>query len=240
MRRREPDFGHDGWKARDDLFSAEQNAVVVRDAEQYYQQMYAGGESTWNLRDGHMAQTLRSLVDHLTALSGRPAKVVVWEHNSHVGDARATPMGARGQVTVGQLVRERVGADAFLVGLTPDEGEVTAAPDWGRPTHRWRVRPALRGSHEELLHDVALPRYWLDTADPDVRKVLGEMRLERAIGVVYRPVHERQSHYFLAHLADQFNAVIHLDRTRALRPLEREATWLHGEPDPPETFPSGF
>ena len=226
-----------GLAAADEQFFAEQNAVVVRNAEEYYQQMYAGGESSWNLRDRHMASTLDSVVEHLGRVGG-PAKVVVWEHNSHVGDARATTRGERGQLTVGQLARETYGDDAVLVGLAAYEGEVTAAADWGRPAHRWRVRPALAGSHEEVLHAVGLPRFWVSTADPAVRDVLAVPRLERAIGVVYRPRHERQAHYVLTQMADRYDAVIHLDRTAALEPLERDVAWDAGEP--PETYPSGL
>ena len=228
--------GRDGL-AEDEHFFAVQNAVVVRDAEEYYQQMFAGSESSWNLRDRHMAATLEAVLAHLKRI-GAPGKVVVWAHNSHVGDARATTKSARGQFTVGQLAREALGDEAFLVGLTTYDGEVTAAADWGRPAHRWRVRPALAGSHEEVLHAVGEPRFWVSCADPPAREVLGVSRLERAIGVVYRPRHERQSHYVLTELADRYDAVVHLDRTAALEPLERDTAWDDGEP--PETYPSGL
>ena len=238
LRRRASTYvGEQGLAAEDEQFFAEQNAVVVRNAEEYYQQMYAGGESSWNLRDRHMASTLEAVVEHLESV-GAPAKVVVWEHNSHVGDARATTRGARGQLTVGQLARETFGDDAVLVGLTTYDGEVTAAPDWRRPAHRWRVRPALAGSHEEVLHAVGLPRFWVSTAERAVRDVLLVPRLERAIGVVYRPMHERQAHYVLTHMAERYDAVVHLDRTAALEPLDRTAAWDEGEP--PETYPSGL
>jgi erythromycin esterase-like protein len=226
----------DGWVAEDELFFAEQNALVVRDAEEYYHQMYRAEVSSWNLRDRHMAATLDALVEHLDRRLGR-TKVVVWEHNSHVGDARATAMGARGELNVGQLARQRYGNECLLVGLTTYDGRVTAASDWGNPPERKRVRPALPGSYEELLHTVAIPAYWVATADPALGATLREPRLERAIGVIYRPETERQSHYFEARLADQFDAVIHFDRTRALEPLEPTALWDKGEP--PETFPTG-
>ncbi len=226
----------DGWVAEDELFFAEQNALVVRDAEEYYQQMYRAEVSSWNLRDRHMAGTLDALAAHLDQRLGR-AKIVVWEHNSHVGDARETEMGARGELNVGQLARQRYAGDCLLVGLTTHDGRVTAATDWGDPPERKHVRPALQGSHEALLHEVAMPQFWLDTADPRVHDTLRVARLERAIGVIYRPDTERQSHYFDARLGDQFDAVIHLDRTRALEPLERTSTWDRGEP--PETFPTG-
>jgi erythromycin esterase-like protein len=239
LQQRAPEYAaRDGWVAEDEFFAAEQNAVVVRDAEEYYQQMYAAGESSWNLRDTHMADTLDALVAHLGRRAPRPPKIAVWEHNSHVGDARATTRSARGHLTLGQLVRQRHATEAFLIGMTTYDGQVTAAPDWGRPAHRWNVRPALAGSHEEYLHAVGVPRFWLATAEPRACDALSELRLERAIGVVYRPRHERQSHYYLARLAEQYDAVLHLDRTQALEPLERTVAWQEGEP--PETYPSGL
>ena len=226
----------DGWIAEDELFFAEQNALVVRDAEEYYQQMYRAEVSSWNLRDRHMAGTLDSLVEHLDRRLGR-AKVVVWEHNSHVGDARATAMGARGELNVGQLARQRHGNECILIGFSTHHGHVTAASDWGAPAERKHVRRALPGSHESVLHDVSTRDFWLDTSDPAVRGELCVPRLELAIGVIYRPETERQSHYFEARLGEQFDAMIHLDRTSALEPLERTAIWDRGEP--PETYPTG-
>lgn len=239
LQQRAADYAaRDGWVAADELFAAEQNAVVVRDAEEYYQAMYRSGESSWNLRDLHMADTLDALLDHLGGASPRPARIAVWEHNSHVGDARATTRAARGHLTVGQLVRQRHGRDCLLVGMTTYSGTVTAAPDWGRPAYRWTVHPALRGSHEEVLHAAGTDRFWVPTASPQAREALAPMRLARAIGVVYRPAHERQSHYVLSRLADQYDAVVHLDHTEALTPLERTTAWDAGEP--PETYPSGL
>jgi len=236
-RRSDAYLRRDGWVAEDELFFAEQNACVVRDAEEYYQQMYRAEVSSWNLRDRHMAGTLDALVEHLDRRLGR-TRVVVWEHNSHVGDARATAMGDRGELNVGQLARQRYGHDCVLVGFSTYDGRVTAASDWGDPPERKHVRPALVGSYEALFHEVAQRRFWLATADPAVRDALEPPRLERAIGVIYRPQTERQSHYFEARLADQFDVVIHLDRTRALEPLDRTALWDRGEP--PETFPTGI
>lgn len=235
-RKAEAYLRRDGWIAEDEYFFAEQNARVVRDAEEYYQQMYRGDVSSWNLRDRHMAGTLDALVEHLDR-QGPRAKVVVWEHNSHVGDARATGMGARGDLNVGQLARQRYGDESVLVGFTTFDGTVTAAADWGEPAQRMRVRPALVGSHEAFLHEASIPNYWLDTAAPGLHDALMAPRLERAIGVIYRPHTERGSHYFDALLAAQFDAVIHLDRTRALEALERSGLWDRGEP--PETYPSG-
>jgi erythromycin esterase-like protein len=236
-RRSEAYLRRDGWVAEDELFFAEQNAVLVRDAEEYYQQMYRGEVSSWNLRDRHMANTLDALLTHLGEQLG-DARIVVWEHNSHVGDARATTMGARGELNVGQLARQRYRDDALLVGFTTFEGRVTAASEWGGAAERKRVRPARPDSHEALLHDVDVPAFWLATDDRAARDVLAHARLERAIGVVYRPETELESHYFGADLAAQFDAVIHVDRTRALEPLERTSEWDRGEP--PETYPSGL
>jgi erythromycin esterase-like protein len=226
----------DGWVAEDELFFAEQNARVVRDAEEYYQQMYRADVSSWNLRDRHMAGTLDALVGHLEPQLGR-AKVVVWEHNSHVGDARATEMAARGELNVGQLARQRYGDDCLLVGFTTNDGTVTAATDWGGEAERKRVRPALPHSYEALLHGTGRYCFWVDTRDATAREAFRAPRLERAIGVIYRPETERRSHYFDARLGDQFDAVIHLDHTRALEPLERTSLWDRGEP--PDTYPTG-
>jgi erythromycin esterase-like protein len=227
----------DGWVAEDELFFAEQNARVVRDAEEYYQQMYRAEVSSWNLRDRHMAATLDALLEHLDRRHPR-TKVVVWEHNSHVGDARATDMGRQGELNVGQLARQRYGRNCALVGFTTYGGQVTAATNWGEPPHRRRVRPALEGSYEALLHRVGPESYWFATDATETRELFGEPRLERAIGVIYRPETERQSHYLRARICDQFDAVIHVDRTRAVEPLERNARWDRGEP--PETYPTGL
>ncbi len=235
-RRSDAYLRRDGWIAEDELFFAEQNALVVRDAEEYYQQMYRAEVSSWNLRDRHMAATLDALVEHLDRQHPH-TKVVVWEHNSHVGDARATSMGARGELNVGQLTRQRHGNDSVLVGFSTFDGRVTAASNWGDAPERKRVRPALPESHEALFHEVDAPGFWVSTSDEPVSDTLCVPRLERAIGVIYRPRTERQSHYFEARLAEQFDAVIHLDRTRALEPLERTALWDRGEP--PATFPTG-
>jgi erythromycin esterase-like protein len=236
-RRADAYLRRDGWIADDEFFFAEQNARLVRDAEEYYQQMYRAEVSSWNLRDRHMAGTLDALVEHLDHQVPR-AKIVVWEHNSHVGDARATDMGARGELNVGQLARQLYGRECVLVGFTTFDGTVTAATDWGGEAERKRVRSASADSHEAFLHRSGVKRFWLDTAEPAVHDVLVTPRLERAIGVIYRPQTERQSHYFGARLAEQFDAVIHLDHTRALEPLERTSLWDTGEP--PETFPSGI
>ena len=227
----------DGHLGPDEFFAAEQNARLVKNAEQYYRSMFRGRVSSWNLRDRHMAETLEALVHHLER-HGRRAKLAVWAHNSHLGDARATEMGRGGELNVGQLVRERFHGDCVLVGFTTHHGTVTAASDWDAPAQRKRVRSALRDSYEALLHDVEIPRFLLTLRGSPIADALRTPRLERAIGVIYRPESERQSHYFHACLADQFDAVIHLDETRALEPLEMSALWTTGEP--PETYPTGM
>jgi erythromycin esterase-like protein len=160
---------------------------------------------------------------------------VVWAHNSHVGDARATEMGKRGELNIGQLARERYGRDAVLVGFTTNHGTVTAASDWGAPAERKFVRQALLGSYETLFHAAQVERFLLTWQDKKLAEGLRSPRLERAIGVIYRPETERMSHYFFARLPDQFDAVLHFDDTRAVEPLERTAEWEAGEV--PETFP---
>ena len=227
----------DGRIAEDDYFFAEQNARLVKSAEEYYRTMYRGEESSWNFRDRHMVDTLEELVDYL-GKRDRDAKVVIWAHNSHLGDARATDMSRRGEWNVGQLVRQQYGQEAFLVGFTTYDGTVTAASDWGAPAERKSVRPALPGSYEALFHDVAIARFLLLLRDGNLRAGLRERRLERAIGVIYRPETERASHFFHASLPDQFDAVLHFDRTRAVEPLERSSEWEAGEVA--ETFPSGI
>jgi erythromycin esterase-like protein len=228
----------DGRIAEDELFSAEQNARVVKDAEEYYRTMFHGRVSSWNLRDQHMAETLQALVAHLDAQIGS-AKVVVWEHNSHVGDARATSVSEQGEYNVGQLVRERNSGDTVLVGLTTYTGTVTAASDWGGPHERKRVRPALPESYEALFHGIGLPQFLLPLRNGGrVNQELRGPRLERAIGVIYLPQTERISHYFLARLPEQFDAIVHFDETHAVEPLVRTEQWERGEV--PETFPSAL
>ncbi len=222
--------------ARDEFFFAEQNARLVKNAEEYYRTMFRGGTRSWNLRDGHMAGSIEALRNNLSEWDG-PARLVVWAHNSHIGDARATQMGQRGEINVGQLMRERFPGKTCLVGYTTSHGTVTAASDWGEPVELKRVRPALPGSYEDLFHELSLPRFFLPLRDEPVRHLLLKPRLERAIGVIYRPETERQSHYFDASLSSQFDAVVHFDHTSAVRPLEIGPRWTL--PEVPETFPTG-
>ena len=228
----------DGRLASDDFFFAEQNARLVTNAERYYRAMFAGRAHSWNLRDRHMADTLAALDRHL-GRRGRPARIVVWAHNSHLGDARATEMSASGELNVGQLARQAYGREAVSAGFTTWAGTVTAASDWDLPAERKRVRPALAGSHEALFHETGRANFLLALRDDEaLAAALAEPLLQRAIGVVYRPETERTSHYFHAHLPRQFDAVLHYDVTRAVEPLERTGTWDRDEP--PETFPSAL
>ena len=225
----------DGHIAADEYFVAEQNARVIRDAEAYYRAMYRGGAESWNLRDKHMMTTLEELLAY-AGKTGRPRRAVVWAHNSHLGDARATALAASGELNLGQLVRQQYGETACLIGMTTHAGEVTAARAWDAPAELRLVQPSLRGSYERAFHDTGIPLFMLRLAAPGLRRVLATPRLERAIGVIYKPESERASHYFEATLPDQFDLVVHVDQTRALEPLEK---WARHEADLPETYPTG-
>jgi erythromycin esterase-like protein/orotate phosphoribosyltransferase len=226
----------DGLVAEDELFYAQQNARTVQAAEQYYRELFTGRVSSWNLRDRHMASTLEALASHLTWQRGSPAKIVGWAHNSHVGDARATETGTTGEVTIGQLVRERHPDGCRLIGFTTYTGTVTAAGEWEGEAERKLVPPGLADSVEELLHEVGEKEFLLRfDAAPRAADTLRSARLQRAIGVVYRPETERESHYFRARAADQFDALIHIDETRATEPLELAVPEHEGEM--PETYP---
>lgn len=226
----------DGQAARDEQFFAERNASVILNAERYYRTMFTGRVNSWNLRDSHMVDTLFALRRHLRS-GGREGRIVVWAHNSHLGDARATQMGERGEWNVGQLLREQAGAsNVLLVGFTTYTGHVTAAQDWDAPAeHRW-VRPAHPDSVEHLFYRTGLDRFYL-AMQPDISEVLRPALLERAIGVIYRPETEMASHYFQASVGDQFDALFHLDETSALEPLDIPSQWQVREM--PDTFPFG-
>jgi erythromycin esterase-like protein/predicted phosphoribosyltransferase len=228
----------DGLLAEDELFYAEQNAQVVRNAERYYRAMFGGRVTSWNLRDQHMAHTLQALLDHMDRhQDSTPARIVVWAHNSHVGDARATEVSADGQITLGQLARERYGDDCRLIGFSTYTGTVTAASEWGGGSERKSVRPALPGSVEELFHETGIPALAV-LSESAARPALDVVRLGRAIGVIYLPATERQSHYYHVRPADQYDALIHIENTHAVEPLEPTSQWTAGET--PETYPSGL
>lgn len=235
LRRRAAELAmRDGREALDEFFSAEQNARLALRAEMYYRAMFHGRASSWNLRDTHMMETLDALANHLEGMD-EPAKIVVWAHNSHLGDARATSMGEQGEINLGQLTRERHPGETILIGQSTNRGWVTAASDWNMPSERKRVRPGLPDSYEALFHQVDMPGFGIFPDRREVAPILSEPRLQRAIGVIYRPETERWSHYFHTRLPDQFDVMIHLDETSALRPLETNPGWERGEF--PETYP---
>jgi erythromycin esterase-like protein len=203
----------DGW------FHVMQTAHVIKDAEAYYRAMFGGRSMSWNLRDTHMADTLDLLADHL-GTKDQPAGLVVWAHNAHVGDARATAMADSGEVTLGQLMRQRHPGEVALVGMTTYTGSVRCAHDWDDAAIAEPLLPSLPGSWEELFHQVGAQRFYVTAAA--LRRNVGERedRLHRTIGVVYRPEADRERHYYHARLADEFDLVIHVDTTHAVRPLE--------------------
>lgn len=208
------DLEHDG-EAR---FSAVQNARIVRAAEQYYRIMYRGSRESWNLRDRHMFETLQ----HLLEQRGPEAKAVVWTHNSHIGDASATSMGWQGEFNIGELCRAAHGKNAVLIGFGTDRGTVAAAADWDEPVEIKTVLPARADSYEHLFHKTGTARSlfdWRHARDGELGELLARPRLERAIGVVYRPDTELMSHYFQAVLAEQFDAYVWFEETRAVTPF---------------------
>jgi erythromycin esterase-like protein len=225
--------------AEEEYFNALQNARVVKNADLYYRKMYRAETSTWNVRERHMAESLEELFAHLNRHGAR-AKVVVWGHNAHLGDARATEQREEREVNVGQIVRQRHGRNAVLIGFTTHQGSVTAASDWDAPPEYKELRPALTDSYESLFHQAQLPRFLLACNRDDFAQALGHPRLERSIGVIYYseiPERERASHYFTTDLSKQFDAVLHFDQTRAVEPLHEVVEKGHFEV--PETYPFG-
>lgn len=217
----------------DRFLDAIQNARLVADAEEYYRTMYYGSHSAWNLRDSHMFETLESLLKHY----GDGSKAVVWAHNSHVGDSDATDMSRRGEFNIGRLCRARFGKELYTIGFGTDRGTVAAAPNWDAPMEIKRVRPSLEGSFERVCHQTGIPGFLLpfQKAQGRLLEALSERFLERAIGVIYRPETERQSHYFRACLPEQFDEYVWLDETRAITPF---ATGVL--PGVPDTYPFGL
>jgi protein-L-isoaspartate(D-aspartate) O-methyltransferase len=216
------------------FFDAAQNARLVANAERYYRRMYYGSVESWNLRDTHMFETLESLL----AFHGPERRIVAWEHNSHIGDAAATELGRIGELNVGQLCRQAFGSDAYLVGFGTDHGTVAAASVWEGPVERMAVRPAHPASYEWICHESEVPAFLLPLRHPAreaVREELAGPRLERAIGVVYRPETELQSHYFEAELPGQFDEYCWFDETAAVSPLAAAPP----SEEPPDTYPFG-
>jgi erythromycin esterase-like protein len=226
-------------KTSDEFFSIHQNSRLVKNAENYYRHMYSGEVSSWNLRDIHMTQTIREIDQYLSHQLQRPAKIIVWAHNSHIGDAMATEQAQRGELNVGQLMRDQYPAQVYLLGFTTHHGYVTAASEWGGIAERKRVNPALPNSYESIFHDTGLEQFMLITRGrEELHRTLPTNYLERAIGVIYLPHSERISHYFQSNIVRQFDAVIHIDETHAVTPLEKLGVF-HLD-DAPETYPSGF
>lgn len=214
-------FHEEGISDADALFYATQNARVVKNAEHYYRGMFESHEMTWNIRDQHMAETLQNLISHLETKLNTPAKIIVWAHNSHVGDARATEMAERKEINLGQLVREQFGATSFHLGFSTHYGTVTAADDWGFDPKTKEIVEGLTGSYEAIFHALKYKNFLLDLhLGEHIKHLLQLPRLQRAIGVIYRPETERQSHYFFTRLPHQFDSIIHIDTTKALIPLD--------------------
>jgi erythromycin esterase-like protein len=208
----------------DELFYAQQNARVVKNAEEYYRQLFSPFHNTWNLRDTHMADTIDALRNHLRAC-GRSDKIVIWAHNSHIGDDRASEMKRQQQINLGQLLRERHPGETFHLGFTTFTGSVQAADEWDEPSQIKEIIPALEESWEAILHRVSIDHgpkgFFLDLQDADVRQALQGERLERAIGVIYNQYSERLSHYFRSSLPARYDAIIHFDRTMEVEPIDR-------------------
>lgn len=231
--RRQVDLANQSSHDSDEFFYAARNAELVINAESYYRNLFSPLVNTWNVRDRHMADTVDALLEHLQSQAqsqGRPAKIIIWAHNSHIGDDRATEMGWQGQWNIGQLLRERHPGDTFHLGFTTFEGTVTAATQWDHPPELKTVLPALPDSFEALFHRVLVPNFYLDLSSPEISGPLSEPRLERAIGVIYSPDTERISHYFQARLSEQFDAVMHFDDTREVSALDRLAQVEVSEP----------
>lgn len=226
----------------DSFFDAERNTAVVRDAERYYRVMYYGSRESWNLRDRHMFDTLQAVLSH----RGETSRAVVWAHNSHVGDAGATEMGTRGEINIGQLARRSFGDAAYLIGFGTDHGVVAAASNWDEPMEEMTVRPSHPDSYERLCHQSDVRAFLLPLRSPKDRLIRSELmtpRLERAIGVIYRPETEMLSHYFQASLPAQFDEYVWFDRTQAVRPIENpeiKTPETAGVAAAAETYPFGL
>jgi erythromycin esterase len=230
LRRRAPEYREDGREA---FFDAEQNALVARSAELYYRTMMRGGPTSWNVRDTHMVETLERLLDH----HGPDARAIVWEHNTHIGDARATSMATAGMVNVGQLAREQWGDDdVVLVGFSSHRGSVIAGEEWGAPMRRVPVPAAREGSWDDLLHRSAPEDGLLLLEELADAPGMDEPRGHRAIGVVYTPERESYGNYVPTLLGHRYDALLHVEESRALEPLPVRA---EEEPDAPDTYPFG-
>ena len=228
-----------GFAAGEDYFCAERNAKAVLDAEHYYREIFKSRISSWNLRDKHMVETLYAVQEHLTHWRDEHAKIIVWAHNSHIGDARATEMGQNGEWNIGSLVREAHGSEAALIGFSTYYGTVTAASAWDGEAERKLVLPAIQESYEHIFHETGISDFLLILRDNEkLTPYFNLSRLQRAIGVLYLPQSERMSHYYFSKLSQQFDAIIHIDHSHALQPLETTGLWR--ETEMLETYPTGL
>ena len=220
------------------FFSALQNARSVKSAEAYYRSMFESPAASWNLRDKHMFEAFMALVDYSNSALLKPAKVVIWAHNSHIGNATATEMAERGELNIGQLVKQKYGEQAFLLGFTTYTGTVVAADEWGGPAKIKQITPALNNSWENLFHNIPTEQFSL-FFNEKVKNIFESIppKLQRAIGVIYKPETERYSHYFYSLLSSQFDGVIHIDTTSALRPID---TLSQKVEEAPETYPTSL
>jgi erythromycin esterase-like protein len=229
----------DGALAGEEYFSAEHNAELVHSAEQYYRALYRGRPNTWNMRDRHMFKTLEKLSAHLEQKLDRPARIAVWAHNSHLGNAAATDMSNRGEINIGQLTAEKYEKESLRIGFSSSRGTVTAASDWDGLAETKVINEPMSGSYEQLFSRLKERHFFIDLREKnEATRHLEHERLQRAIGVVYRPDTERLSHYFYANLPRQFDFMIHIDDTTALEPLSTIIQPQAKELD--ETYPYGL
>jgi erythromycin esterase len=231
LRSKGPDYAEEGREA---FFNAEQNALVARNAERYYRAMIRGGSQSWNVRDTHMIETLERLLQH----HGPASKAIVWEHNTHVGDARATDMARVGMVNVGSLARERWGGDVVIAGFSSHRGSVIAGSEWGAPMQRMRVPEAREGSWEHVFHEAGAHDRLVMMDEIDDVPASHDPRGHRAIGVVYHPEREAMGNYVPSVLPFRYDAMLYIDHSHALRPLKMPGHMP--EHEPPETFPTGM
>ncbi len=221
--------------SQDDSFYLMQNAKVVKNSEIYYRSLYINEVNNWNLRDSHMMETLEEIIKYYNKKGIKKPKIIVWAHNSHIGNSAFTQMSLQEEFNIGQLVKEKFNNNSFSLGFTTYNGTVSAASNWDNPVERKIIRNALPESYEFLFHQIGIANFLLILNE---KNLIPKNLLERAIGVVYMPQTERMSHYFYADLENQFDAVIHCDKTTALEPLEKTSKWIDGEV--PETYPSGL
>jgi erythromycin esterase-like protein len=228
-----------GKIGQENYFSAVQNASLVKKAEKYYRAMFGGRSNTWNLRDSHMFETLENIHDYLGQPLDRPARIIVWAHNSHIGNSAATEMSNRGEYNLGQLMRQEYPDKSLLVGFSTCRGTVTAADNWDQAAKFKRINEPVPGSYEELFHHVNEKDFLLDLRDNTaLTDMLSEPLLQRAIGVIYKPDTERQSHYFQSCLPEQFDFILHYSNTHAVEPIESVMHPHYNELD--ETYPYGL